>query len=337
MKKVGQNALLGLLLLWSGMVIHAAQTTLVGNELYIALDAANEAVDVANDGTQITLTSSVGITGAGATFTTAQVVVIIISDAVDEDGQSIRFVAGSDFVLAGLTSTGVEKVEFINSVNATAGGLGIQITAPQNIILNGSTLNGGTGGVQLSGQGMAALETYGIFMRNNATVTANGMGAVSMYGNGGAAGVNNQGVLIRDNSVVSSSGGDVTVTGVSSINDGVILVFGGQITAGGMGNVTVDGTAAPFTTGTVGGVIVSNENSRITSSGGNVVVMGRVQDVPSTKPNNYGVYLQQQGVISAGGLGTVTVIGHGGTSTGYGNDGVVLFEGTITSSGGKCR
>ena len=102
---------------------------------------------------------------------------------------------------------------------------------------------------------------------------------------------------------------------------------------GGSGGVTLSANQQAIpTSGIFDGVAVSG--ATITTTGnGNVSVIGRGGD---TGTDNLGVSLQNAGRITAGGSGTVTVTGTGGTSIGNTNHGVWVREinSQITSSGG---
>jgi hypothetical protein len=161
---------------------------------------------------------------------------------------------------------------------------------------------------------------------------------------------------------ISSGGGDVRVEGTGGGNGtgtahyGVTLAAGSNITAGGMGNVTVIGRGGNNLTGTVGGfntgVNVSSGGSNqtpgyISSSGGNVTVQGEggggSSDLPSasSSASNYGVELVLGGYITAGGSGTVSVTGQGGNrspgATGASNIGVFVSDtnGTNVTTGNR--
>src|SRR5262245_11087229 len=68
-----------------------ANTTFSGGVLTVDLNNVNETATLFNDGTNITLTSNDPITGAGASFATASVTQIAITDVGNNAGQSIFF------------------------------------------------------------------------------------------------------------------------------------------------------------------------------------------------------------------------------------------------------
>ncbi|MCC5945177.1 MAG: BspA family leucine-rich repeat surface protein, partial [Bernardetiaceae bacterium] len=114
--------------------------------------------------------------------------------------------------------------------------------------------------------------------------------------------------------IISSNGGNVSVTGVGNgttgSNDNVgVGVNNGRISADGTGNVMVNGTGGNFGGGSIG---VSVVGGTIEAPGGDVTVIGVAggNDI-----NNRGVSIQtglSAGIISA--AGTVTVNGTGSTT-----------------------
>jgi hypothetical protein len=194
---------------------------------------------------------------------------------------------------------------------------------------------GGTGATQLNN---------GVNVSLAGEISAAGTGNVSVHGTGGFGSVGtNIGVYVVDNnSLITSSGGTVTVTGIgggvgsSANNYGVLLTSQGTITSGGTGVVTVNGTGG-FTTGFNNhGIAASVSGGTITSSGGNVFVTGQGGGT-GTSGANIGVDAQQGGIISAGGAGQVTINGTGGNASGNSNYGVLVWlnGSTITSAGGN--
>ncbi|MFN8357685.1 MAG: T9SS type A sorting domain-containing protein [Spirosomataceae bacterium] len=322
----------------------AAVTSFSSGTLTINFNAANEAVTLSNNGTNISLTSSGTITGAGNTFSTASVTKIIITDTGNLAGQSLLLSGNTGFSLSGgLDCTGVESVAFTNSVTAT-GSSAIVVVAPQKIRVSGVTLTGGSDGTELTAQGTVPGNSIGIDINNGAVVTASGIGQVSVKGTGGVStSDNNWGVLVEGtNSKITSSGGPVQVngtgggTGVSKFNQGVYLIDGGKILAGATGTVMVQGKGGASDGMTNIGVYVADGN--ITSSGGDVTITG-TGGGSGASAFNYGVYVSNDGEISAVGTGKVTIEGYGGKTTGNANYGVFVVQnsgslGRITSSDG---
>jgi subtilisin-like proprotein convertase family protein len=200
--------------------------------------------------------------------------------------------------------------------------------------LAGSILSTGTGNVTVQGRGGDAAINYGTFV--NGGVISGGLAgtSVTVQGTGGTGAVSNQrGVTIGGATArITSSGGNVIVTGQGGGGGGGTFSYGvdvrvsSMITAGGSGTVTVTGTGGNGTGASHLGVHVLSAGT-ITSSGGNVTVTGTSGQIGAGVAAN-------GGTITAGGGGTVTILG---TGTGAGGHGVFLTNvanSVITSGGG---
>ncbi len=231
------------------------------------------------------------------------------------------------------------------------GGTGAQITSSGgNVSVTGT--GGGVGGNS---------SNFGVNVASGGVINAGGSGTVTVIGNGGntatgGSGSFNFGVyVVYAGSQITSSGGSVSVTGTgggagSSNNYGVYVANAGEISAGGSGTVTVLGNGGNSATGGSGnanfGVYVAFSSgtpaaaARINSSGGSVSVIGTGGGAGMSTAN-HGVYVGNEGVISAGGSGPVTVIGNGGNTANGGSGSfnvgvyVVSAGSQITSSGGN--
>lgn len=124
---------------------------------------------------------------------------------------------------------------------------------------------------------------------NNGFVGATGTGVVTVQGRGGTV----------------STGGGV----------GVRVQAGGKIFGGTSGLLTVQGTGGA-TSSENRGVIVEGFGSQITSNGANVSVIGVGRGTGGSFVANDGVNVWSNGVIKAGGSGTVTVHGTSGAGGG---------------------
>ncbi len=222
---------------------------------------------------------------------------------------------------------------------------------------SGGTISSQHGNIQVTGIGGGrANGNDGVI---TGSINTNGSGTVTIQGTGGL-GTSCVGVIVSG--TVSTGGGDVTITGqggqgallssqsLSGQNYGVEV--NGKIISGGTGSVTVKGTGGASGFGDAFGVYVTPPSRgddgsvpTITSSGGNVVVIGQGggrDDEPANGVSggfSSGVYLIVRGLISAGGDGSVTVQGTGGARGGGTNDGVHLVANTgvtvgITSNNG---
>ena len=178
------------------------------------------------------------------------------------------------------------------------------------VFLSGGTITSTSGAVSVTGTGKGTSAGYGVRVSSAGVISAGGTATVTVQGTGGSGtGNSNFGIYVTGaNSKITSSGGEVSVTGTgggtgaSTTSIGVYVSTAGQITAGGGGNVSVMGTG-----GNAGG-----------TGGGNL-----------------GVDVEGAGLISALGTGWTHVQGTGGGSSGTGNTGVLLIgTGSMVGSGG---
>ncbi|QEL20720.1 autotransporter-associated beta strand repeat-containing protein [Limnoglobus roseus] len=312
----------------------------------------------------VVVDSSAG-TGQTLTFSTAGGSGFTLSNGLSVSGidtvtfnQTVSSAGGS-----GAIDVNVSQNIAVNaSVTTASGNLTLsanrQTTATAGtfvgVDINGATVQStGIGVVTVSGRGgTTGNSTPGVSVRANGVVSG-GSGAVGTVvdGVGGtaASGSLNHGVyLVGANSKITSGGGSVQVTGVggngntTTFNSGVFLQ-GGTITAGGLEAVTVVGTGGAGVNSDNDGV---SSSGTITSSGGDVSVTGTGGPVPDLGLGvgvgfrHLGVGVSAPGIITAGGMGNVTVFGTGATSsTSRLNHGVSVTSGTgatnITSSGGN--
>ena len=278
-----------------------ATINLVGGTLNVAFESANEGIELRNDGTTISFVSFSPITGA-ASYTTASVNRIVVTDTGSFAGQRLQFTAGTALTLSGgLSSTGVETVIFDNQITAT-GTSSIDVTAPQSVTVT-ADLTGGSGGLSLTGQGVARFNTVGVLVQNGAVVSATGAGPVSVTGTG--------------------SSGD------EAFNYGVWL-NGGQVTSAGSGAVSVTGTGGSGIGDFNYGVRVGQFNSAITSGSGALTVIGVGGGGGSS---NIGVSID--GPVTSGGAGVLSVTGTGGSGSGGSNYGVLVIAGGQIASAGS--
>ncbi|MEQ1747120.1 MAG: hypothetical protein ABMA02_16945, partial [Saprospiraceae bacterium] len=313
-------------LLNSGAVIQTVNgnLTVEANQQGTAASGNFVGVDVNGGLLQATGTGIVSVKGKGGNISTGS-----------QYGVQAR--SGGDII--GGTS-GTSTVQGTGGASSDDFNHGVHVTGA------GSTITSTGGNVSVTGQGggqsgTGSDENIGVKVGTSGLISAGVGGTVTVLGTGGTAlGQGHYGVAV-DAGSISSSGGAVSVTGtggtgISGFEYGVRVVAAGTITAGGSGTVTVLGTGGAGTGGSGVGVFVSGTNSSITSNGGNVSVTGNGIGT-GTSSSNYGVNVLSAGVISAGGSGTVSVIGQGGTSTGNSNFGVYVTgtNSKITSSGGN--
>ena len=274
-------------------------------------------------------------------------------------------------VTANGTTTGTISLATANSTLATSGTGTLSLTTARNISLaTGSSLtvvdgaltlsanqqttpttggftgiavaggiaSTGSGPILVEGRGGNSASNYGINV-NAGTISGGLAGStVTVHGTGGTGAVaNERGVTITGAAgAITSLGGDVIVIGqgggggTGSFSYGVDVRASSSITAGGSGSVTVTGTGGSGSGAIHLGVHVLT-GGQITSSGGDVNVTG-------TGGTGGGAGVDANGgTITAGGTGSVTVLGTG-TGAGAASHGVFLTSSagsTITSGGGN--
>jgi dockerin type I repeat protein len=275
---------------------------------------------------------SVGGTGT-VRLTTAKNISLNASSSITSVDGSISLSANQQATPTAGTFAGV----LVNGamIQATgAGAITIKGTGGNNIagaqhgvdIQGGATISGGTGGVQVTGTGIGGTGGFGVgvAVTGASVITAIGNGPVIVQGTGGS-GQLSDGVLVSGiGTSITSSGGPVQVTGQassasSSFSDGVRL--SGHINAGGSGTVTIQGTSASTIGGDCNGIEMQ-DGAGVQSSGGNVVLTGHGGGSLS---ESMGIYIVVQNTaisVSAGGSGSVTLQGTGGSGSGDRNYGI---------------
>ncbi len=170
----------------------------------------------------------------------------------------------------------------------------------------------------------------GVHLATNSIISAGGSGLVSILGVAGLSTVassGNHGTRVDAGAMVTSSGGNVSVTGqgtgsvASGGNYGVEVTAGGIITAGGTGAVTVMGTGGSGTGSNNYGIYVISNTSKITSGGGNVSLTG-VEGGGATGT----------GIVSNS-LGSITTLANGGNINLVANS-IDIKNTTIVSTNG---
>jgi len=279
-----------------------------------------------------------GIRVDGATITSSGGSVTVTGSGGGSGGSSYGVsIQNTGLITAGVT--GAVSVQGTGGVGSGNFNHGVYLSSSNSKI----TGTAGTLNVLGQGGGSGATESnYGVYC--SGSISSSSSGTVNVQGAGGmTTGLANVGVAVRGlNSIITSLGGSVTVSGLgggigsSAINYGVYVENQGKISAGSSGVVTVNGTGGTTTGSSNHGVVVLINGAIITSSGGNVFVTGQGGG-SGMSASNIGVVVQQTGIVSAGGAGQVNITGTGGNTLGSNNIGVyVWFDNSlITSAGGN--
>lgn len=319
-----------------------AVTTFAAGVLTIDFNAVNENLGVNNNGTNISLTSSAAITGAGNTFATADVTRIVVTDSGDRAGQLVEF-NGSYTLPNGLASTGVETFNLDGSLDAS-GSMGIAVTAPKEITIIGS-LTTSDGDIVLSAN-QQMTPTSGNFIGINiptGTITTSGTGNISFSGRGGDSGSNNHGIRVQGGAVVRSTStpanaGTITLDGTggtgTSSNHGVFLGggSGAQVTSM-MGAIQITGHGGGATSSNIGVVLDVGGVVSSTGTGANAATITLDGTGASGTTNNFGVLMQSATAQVTSVDGDIQVTAQGGSGTGNNNFGLRMVNAVVSSTG----
>ena len=190
------------------------------------------------------------------------------------------------------------------------------------------------GPVTIIGTGGSAGGPWNVGVHAYGSISAGGTGTVTVEGTGGQTdGGSNLGVWLHGTGEITSSGGDIRVTGTGAgegaagSNFGVWAVEEGQIAGVGSGDVTVTGYGGGGSGGNQIGVGLNGNNGygRITAVDGNLTVIG-YGGGDSNASSSEGVELWKGGEISTSGHGTISIEGTGSSASGTYNHGVLLYS-----------
>ena len=153
----------------------------------------------------------------------------------------------------------------------------------------------------------------------------------------GATAGNFAGIEFSSAIVQVTGAGNLSLLGrggnAAGLQRGISLKSGTIVRGGSSGTVMLSGTGGQVAGGSNHGVVLDT-GSAITSTGANVLVSGN-----GGAGSGFGVYVDSNGRITAGGMGAVTVVGSGGNFSTGGSYGVMVRDpgSAITSSGGSVQ
>ncbi len=275
--------------------------------------------------------------------------------AIGSDAGGVRYHSAADFSLDavdGLWGVGAPgQAVHLSSpgtiyvgmpISASGEGGSVSVAAGQTVGVT-AEITGGSGGVILVGQALAAVETLGLIIDRPAVITATDDGDIYLFGIGGPGassgtyGVGVSGVVFSQGSgsVVVEGYGGTSLTS-SDHNYGVYVYSDGVIEATGSGAVAVTGTGGGGTSGEWTGdrnygVHVASGGKIRTTGSGDVTVEGTGGAFWGNE--NHGVAISVGGAISADGEGSVFVVGAGGGGLG-GQKAGVYVAGHLSSNQG---
>ncbi|MEQ8975513.1 MAG: CHAT domain-containing protein [Coleofasciculus sp. C1-SOL-03] len=284
------------------------------------------------------------------------------SNGTDENGDGIRLDSDSlveatgigNVTLTGIGgmasgSQGIISRGIIRSVdgniNLTGTGIGIGDENFGILVTDGGVVESlGIGTISFNGTGGNGQNINGgIRIVGTNSRVSSGDGDISLTGTGGnGTGQENHGVSIQEGALVESTGtGAIEITGTTDAtsngefgNDGISIVAGGGVESTGTGNITLLGTGGQGTMNNEG-IVIIEENSRVTSINGDIFLQGTSQ---GTGTGHYGIWVGgfsflSGGVVQSTGTGNITLEGivNGASNT---SEGIFLGDdGGITASG----
>ncbi len=189
---------------------------------------------------------------------------------------------------------------------------------------SGKVRSEGKGGITLNGRG-GGLGTFplGVEIKDGSLVQGGTSEALRITGRG-LDGVEDDdaGVAIRAHRSLTfprviSKGADILITGTggstqrrSGHNRGIAFSEG-RIESGGMGRITLTGTGGEASGPYNQGILILSEKAKVSSSGGDVTLVGTGGGVPDGDQFNDGVALWKGATLRVGGAGKLTITGTG--------------------------
>ncbi|MBK8070479.1 MAG: hypothetical protein IPK34_00020 [Ramlibacter sp.] len=269
-------------------------------------------------------------------------------------GGKIEIQATRDIIVNGgvtVSATGeAQNISFYSNVDGTTDG---RIRIGDGVTLASVDSNGGNillAGGDKTGSGFAEGRVGAVegVLISKADVSSQD-GNITVRGRGfdtaGSATDNNHGVSVNAGSVVDTTEGNLTVTGIgggdntnagSDSNYGVVVDGAGtQIIAGsaGTGVGVIVGTGGSATGQNNVGIVVSG-GAAVTSEGASLNMTGQGSGAGLVAVNGYGVHVSGVGsLVTTTEGGDLNITGLGGANTKGGNMGLLLEAGLISSTG----
>ena len=342
-----------------------ATLTESGTILTVTLNNTNEFLGITSAGTSYTLSSTNpivdgGITAGRATFggTNGTVTAdglaaydtIRIVDGAGVQGTRVTFndsganAYGDHIVVELNQDTAALDGEQSIVVNGASkfGAFNLNVSTTRNIAVNGNIATSNGAIVLVANPAGTSTGPFTGISIMGAQLTASGTGAIHLTGKGGTSSTSNvfnRGVDIFNSQVIGGSSGDAVVIDgfggttlfnpFSQRNTGINVQSFVLVSSNG-GNVRLTGQGdGPADSD---GVTISGEISA--GGSGSVTVIGNFSPTRSRSSNNRGIALDGSGKITSSG-GAVVVIGQGGPNSGFGSSGIAMSSGTRIMAGGS--
>ncbi|BAQ65371.1 Calx-beta domain-containing protein [Geminocystis sp. NIES-3709] len=308
----GTDNSIGIFLLDGGQISSTgtATITLIGQGSTTADGIENEGIRIEGVGSLITSKDgAIKLTGTGGSGSDLTEGILLL------DGGQI-------------SSTGTATITLIGQ-----GGINATDVDNQGISINDvdSLITSVDGAIELTGTGGNGTDfNEGILLLNEGQISSTGKATITLTGQGGinATGTNNQGITIDTDSLITSVDGDIILTGTggsgTEYNQGILLLFGGEILSTGEANITLTGTGGQ---GIDSDGILLDFDSYITSTDtGSITLNG-------TSTSCHGVYIGGgfEGSIISSNSGSIKIDGTGES------DGVFLGGSFVTSDSGTIK
>ncbi len=311
-----------------------ANVSLVGNELRVEFDTADEVVSLGTSGSTVRASDVDGmIIGS---FPASSVQRVVVSDPSNLNGQRLNLTGSSGFQLpGGFESTGIEFVQ-ISSPIVVSGTSRINIDSPVSVSIS-QAISTVDGDIQLVGMGQSASFSDGVSI--SANVSTLGIGSILI--NGTARGSDFLQVGAAINGQITTASGDIEIIGQGGIQElpgaaNPAFNYGVSVSrlirSGGGGLVRIEGTGGGSSSGLIDrsndhGVLVSGAG-QVTSEGGAVTIIGTA----GNSRDSSGVLVESGGRITSGAGGNVLVQGVG--SQGVRNNTGIQVRGASSSISG---
>lgn len=205
----------------------------------------------------------------------------------------------------------------------------------KGVDIGGVVRTTGAGNITIAGRGGNDAGTsghVGVYLAG-ATVKTDGSGKIAITGTAGIGDTGNNGVSVTFGTTVFAAANDLSITGTAdgtafSGNTGVVVDLGAQVTAGSAGTLAIKGTAAAAGNSTA--VRLEGSGAKITTTGAHITVdaIGG-----GTGGQNLALDISSSMLISAGGLGNVTLTGTRGANA-QGATGVYIVGNSVVSTAG---
>jgi len=278
-----------------GMDININVATLAAQTANVILQATNN----------ITFSNAVMMLNAGVGLTAQAGNNIAVNADITTMGGDVNFNATGAIALNNATIA-------TNGGNFTAMGTGTAVDSIGINLIN-STINAGTGTINLTGNGGTTGNlNIGIRLFNGSTVQSTGTGTITLTGTSGVIGADqNHGILIEGaGSRIASVDGAINLmgsgSGTTDSNAGILLVSGGQVESTGLGDITLTGNGNGSDSNP--GIEVSLAGSAIRSADGDIDLTGTSTGMNN---DNRGIRIVTGAVLEATGSGNIDLTGTG--------------------------